>query len=100
MMSFEPRVAVPPPPHAARRSTTTRASAARNVRCFMEKPPFAADSSRCPAGGQYSIDQSERLRKTVLAERDLTVRDRVDRSRHTVPERPQLTRAQDDLPDA
>src|SRR5256885_16153745 len=35
--------------------------------------------SRCLARGQYSIDQSERLRETVLAQADLAVRGRVHR---------------------
>src|ERR687888_1965973 len=99
-MSAEPSVAVPPPPQAAARSRTTRASPARSVRCFIEKAPFAADSSRCPARGQYSIDQTERLREALFAERDLTVGDRVDGGRNAVAEASQLARAEDDLPDA
>jgi hypothetical protein len=35
---------------------------------FMENAPLAADSSRCLARGQYSIDQSERLRETLFAQ--------------------------------
>jgi hypothetical protein len=34
----------------------------------MENAPFAADSSRCLTRGQYSIDQSKRLRETLLAQ--------------------------------
>src|ERR671934_2346055 len=56
--------------------------------------------SRCLARGEYSIDQSQRLWKTLLAKGDLAVRDGVDGGREAVAHRAQLAGAEDDLPDA
>src|SRR5947207_2181926 len=69
--SLSSRVALEDPPQPA---TSAREQTARKASRFMEKAPCAADSSRCPARGQYSIDQSKRLRKSLLAQADLVVR--------------------------
>src|ERR671930_686036 len=62
-----------------------------------KKAPFAAESSRCPARGEYSIDQPQRLWEAFLPERDLAVRDSVDGGRDAIAQRPQLAGAEDDL---
>src|SRR5205085_6950703 len=49
------------------------------------------------ARGEYSIDQPERLRKTLLPQGDLPVRDSVDSGRDAVSQRAQLTGAEDEL---
>src|SRR5688572_32765924 len=74
--SSGPSAAVPVPPQPA--ATSASVVSARKASRVMEKAPFAAFSSRCPARGQYSIDQSERLGKTFLAHADLAAGDRVD----------------------
>src|SRR5919204_1265459 len=56
--------------------------------------------SRCLARGEYSIDQSQRLWKALLAQRDLTVGHGVDGGRHLVAHGAELTRAEHDLTDA
>src|SRR5919198_4919939 len=56
--------------------------------------------SRCLARGEYSIDQPQRLWKSLLAQRDLAVRDRVDRGGDAVAERAQLAGPEHELADA
>src|SRR6059058_1644485 len=96
--SSEPRVAVEVPPQPATTSTTERI--ARRASRFMEKAPFAAVSSRCLARGQYSIDESQRLWETVLAQRHLVVRNRVDRRVDAAAQVAQLVGAEHHLADA
>src|SRR5436309_13534187 len=74
--SSEPRVAVEVPPQPAATSASKRN--ARRMNRFMEKAPFAAVSSRCLTRGQYSIDQSKRLREAVLAQAHFPVGGGVD----------------------
>src|SRR5919198_47351 len=96
--SSELRVAVLVPPQPATASPTARNT--RGISRFMKKTPFAAVSSRCLTRGQYSIDQAERLRETLLAQADLAVRRRVDRGVDAAAQVAQLVRAEDHLADA
>src|ERR1700730_505929 len=96
--SLELSVVVEVPPQPA--ATSTSEMNARRMDRFIEKAPFAADSSRCLTRGQYSIDQSERLRETVLAQGDLAIRDGVDGGVDPAPQVAQLVGAEHHLPDA
>src|SRR5919201_3933152 len=56
--------------------------------------------SRCLARGEYSIDQPQRLWKTLLAQGSFAVGDGVDGGRDAIPHSAQLAGAEDDLADA
>src|SRR2546421_9036878 len=96
--SLEPRVAVDVPPQPATRSAAERSK--RGMSRFMEKAPFAAVSSRCLTRGQYSIDESERLRETVLAQAYLAVGGRVHGRVDPAAQVSQLVGAEHHLADA
>src|SRR3954452_2664362 len=93
-----PRVAVAVPPQPA--TTSARNVNERRKDRFMENAPFAADSSRCLTRGQYSIDQSERLRETVLTQRHLAVCGRIDGCVDPAAQVAELVGAEHHLPDA
>src|SRR6266540_828875 len=96
--SSVPKVALEVPPQPAARSAS-KANAKRPSR-FMEKAPFAADFSRCLARGQYSIDQSKRLREAFLTQTHLAVGRRVDGGIDAQSQVAQLRRAEHHLPHA
>src|SRR5438128_8189540 len=96
--SSEPSLAVDVPPQPA--ATSASEVSKRRTSRFMEKAPFAAVSSRCLTRGQYSIDQPERLRETILAQAHLPVGGGVDRGVDTSAQVAQLVRAEHHLADA
>src|SRR5207244_7683358 len=93
--SLDERLAVDVPPQPA--ATSASVVSARRRRFLMEKAPFAAVSSRCLARGQYSIDEPERLGKTLFAQAHLTVGNRVDGGVHAAAQVTELVGAEHHL---
>src|SRR5215213_7353161 len=88
----------PPLPHA----TTSSAIAAQkriSGSRLMEKAPAAGVSSRCPARVEYSIDQSNRYRKFIGAQRNLAARAHVDGGPDLASQRAQLRGAEQERAD-